>query len=138
MLAGAIKAFDETGNAVPAEFWLANDLLSQRALAFRLRAGDLVGLVPSGRRPSLNPADCATAATVGLPEDLARDPRVAVAFHEMCQFAEECMISRGGPPKRDDAAKAVNKKTTFPVRRARDLYRFLPNGLRNPPRTPRS
>ena len=140
LLAGTIKAFDETGNAVPAEFWLANTLLSLRARGFRLRAGDLVaiGLVPSARAVSLNPVGGTTAAHCGLPEELARDPRVVAAFDEMRRFAEECIMSRGGPPKRDDAAKAVNKKTTYPVREARKLYRFLPDRLRNPARTPRS
>ena len=57
----------------------------------------------------------------------------------MIKYAEK--VRRRGPesaPGRDDAAKEANRLTGFPVREARNLYHFLPDGLRNPARTRRS
>jgi hypothetical protein len=140
LMVGQFHAFDEWGRAVPAEFWLTNNLRSPRARGFRFRADDLIaiGAMPTVTAVSHNPADRATAAPGGLPAKLASDPRAVAAFDEMCRFAKEHITSHGKPPKRDAAASAVNMKTTFPVRKARGLYRFLPDELRNPARTPRA
>ena len=137
---GTTKAFDEMGVVVPAEFWLANNLRSPRARAFRLRAEDLrtAGLVPPGTAAPACPVDEASTVPNGLPADLASDPNASMAFDAMKRFAEDFVRKRGAPPTRDHAACAANKEVTaYPVRKARDLYRHLPVNLRNPSRSPR-
>jgi hypothetical protein len=138
LLSGSLKAFDEMGHAVPAESWLSNNLHSPRARAFRLRADDLrtAGLVPSEAAAPASPVNEASAVLNGLPSHLASDPIASAAFDAMYRFAEDFRQQHGGPPLRDDAARAANREVTaYPVRKARSLYRYLPDSLRNPSRS---
>ena len=76
------------------------------------------------------------ASTQGLdllPEQAA-NPGAKEAFAAMHRYAREQLAARGEPPKRDPTAQATNKMTGYPVRRARELYKFLPPNLRNPSR----
>jgi hypothetical protein len=141
LLAGTVKAFDEIGHAVPAEFWLSNNLHSPRARAFRLKGADLHATlpVPAGTAAPSDQPETAASLSAGLPPDLANDPSASAAFDEMCRYARQQIASQGKPPKRDEAAQAANRiVTTYPVRKARGLYRYLPPDLRNPSRTLRS
>ena len=69
-----------------------------------------------------------------LPEDLRTDPKLCAAFAGLYDYAQE-QLKEGRRPKRDIAADVVSRRTGYPERRLRDLYRYLPNGWRNHPRT---
>jgi len=104
---------------------------ARRGMAFddvRFKTADILRLWPSEQSSPLPD---------GLPVALANDPKVGAAFDEMCRYAREQVNSHGRPPKRDDVAQIVSRKTGYAVRKARDLYSFLPDGLRNPARTKR-
>jgi hypothetical protein len=94
--------------------------------------------VPANAAPLLGLPEKSTIEPGGLPADLLNDPSALAAFDAMCQYASKCLASKGKPPKRDDAAQAANRETTYPVRKGRLLYRYLPKDLRNPARTLRS
>ena len=74
-----------------------------------------------------------------VPDELLGDPLAVAAFVAMREFAEDHVKTKGKPPKRDDAARAANKKVTnYQIYKARDLYRHLPEHLRNRARKPRT
>jgi hypothetical protein len=69
-----------------------------------------------------------------LPAKLRREPRACAAFRKMHRYAQEYKQSNDTPVKRDDAARVAGSTSKYPVRRARELYQYLPAALRNPPR----
>ena len=70
-----------------------------------------------------------------LPAELASDPKAVSAFDAMVTVAKARVASGGTREKRDALAQLVSEQTGYPVRKARDLYRHLPEELRNPTRT---
>ena len=138
--AGSIKAFDASGRAVPAEFWLANNCRSPETYRFRLKGKDITGLGAASVNATFSPdGRVHTGSTSnGLPADLASDPKAVAAYDVMVTYARERLESQGTREKRDALAPAVSRKTGYPVRKARELYRYLPEELRNPTRTTHS
>lgn len=94
----------------------------RKALTFddvRFRRSDILRLWPT---------QTSVEVPSGLPPELAGDPKAVQAFTVMLRLSES------GPRKRDGLAAEVNARTTYPVRKARDLYQYLPSELRNPAR----
>lgn len=104
-------------NAASATAWNA-----RRSLAFddvRFRSADILRLWPPHKL---------SLGGEALPPELASDPLAVRAFDDMIRRSES------GIQKRDTLARDVSKETGYPVRKARLLFKYLPENLRNPAR----
>jgi hypothetical protein len=70
--------------------------------------------------------------------DIPLDAAAAEALRVMTVLAEEAIIRQGVPPKRDHVVQMCNRQTGYPVAKARQLHRRLPDHLRNKSTKPRS
>jgi hypothetical protein len=136
LVAGSIKAFDANGQAVPAEFWLANNCRNPETYRFRLKGKDIAGLGAVLVNATFTASVCVQTGLTpnALPADMASDPKAVAAYDVMVAYARERLASQRTREKRDALAQVVSRKTGYPVGKARNLYRHLPVDLKNPPR----
>jgi hypothetical protein len=109
LLAGDIRAFDEFGNAVPPEFWLANHLRSRRILLL-LRASDIEHLIERQARRIQNEIEEARERMIARFAEKQRRLRDWISFADVADWcARESGSVRPDSRLKEDAYRQLSE-----------------------------